>query len=72
MPDWNLLISERIGTLALSPQVRDEIVAELATHLEELYQASRARLSFASITEDAEAVAIERPFRSQVRSPHVR
>ena len=43
MPDWNLLISERIGTLALSPQVRDEIVAELATHLEELYQACRAR-----------------------------
>jgi hypothetical protein len=30
------------------------------------------RLSFASITEDAEAVAIERPFRSQIRSPHVR
>lgn len=42
MPDWNLLISERIGTLALSRQVRDEVVAELATHLEELYQACRA------------------------------
>jgi hypothetical protein len=30
------------------------------------------RLSFASITEDAEALAIERPFRWQVLSPHVR
>jgi hypothetical protein len=43
MPDWNRLISERMGVLALSGEVRDEIVAELATHLEELYQASRAR-----------------------------
>jgi hypothetical protein len=43
MPDWNRLISERMGVLALSGEVRDEVVAELATHLEELYQASRAR-----------------------------
>jgi hypothetical protein len=43
MPDWNRLISERMGTLALSPEVRGEVVAELATHLEELYQACRAR-----------------------------
>src|SRR6476619_1966629 len=43
MPDWNRLISERMGLLALSGEVRDEVVAELAIHLEELYQASRAR-----------------------------
>jgi hypothetical protein len=42
MPDWNRLISERMGTLALPREVRDEVVAELATHLEELYQACRA------------------------------
>jgi hypothetical protein len=42
MPDWNRLISERMGTLTLSREVRDEVVAELATHLEELYQACRA------------------------------
>jgi hypothetical protein len=43
MPDWSRLISERMGVLALSGEVRDEVVAELATHLEELYQACRAR-----------------------------
>ena len=43
MPDWSRLISERMGVLALSGAVRDEVVAELATHLEELYQACRAR-----------------------------
>jgi hypothetical protein len=42
MPDWNRLISERMGTSTLSREVRDEVVAELATHLEELYQACRA------------------------------
>jgi hypothetical protein len=31
-----------MGVLALSGAVRDEVVAELATHLEELYQACRA------------------------------
>jgi hypothetical protein len=41
MPDWNRLISERMGVLALSGEVRDEVVAELATHLEELYQAKQ-------------------------------
>jgi hypothetical protein len=43
MPDWSRLISERMGVLAPSGAVRDEVVAELATHLEELYQACRAR-----------------------------
>ena len=43
MPDWSRLISERMGVLALSGAVRDEVVAELATHLEELHQACRAR-----------------------------
>jgi hypothetical protein len=43
MPDWSRLISERMGVLALSGAVRDEVVAELATHLKELYQACRAR-----------------------------
>ena len=43
MPDWSRLISERMGALGLSGEVRDEVVAELATHLEELYQACQAR-----------------------------
>ena len=43
MPDWNRLIFERMGTSTLSREVRDEVVAELATHLEELYQACRAQ-----------------------------
>jgi post-segregation antitoxin (ccd killing protein) len=43
MPDWKRLISERMGTLALSPETRQEVIAELATHLEDLYQNCRAR-----------------------------
>lgn len=43
MPDWNGLISQRMGKLAMSQEMREEVVAELATHLEELYQACRAR-----------------------------
>ena len=43
MPDWNRLIAERMGTLALSPEMRQEVIAELATHLEDVYQNCRAR-----------------------------
>ena len=43
MPDWNRLISERMGTLALSPEMRQEVIAELATHLEDVYQNCRVR-----------------------------
>ncbi len=43
MPDWNRLIVERMGALTLSPEARHEVVAELATHLEDVYQSCRAR-----------------------------
>jgi hypothetical protein len=43
MPDWNHLICERIGTLALAQEARHEVITELATHLEDLYQDCRAR-----------------------------
>ena len=43
MPDWKRLISERMGTLVLSPEMRQEVIAELATHLEDVYQNCRAR-----------------------------
>jgi len=42
MPDWNRLICERMDTLTLSPGARQEVVAELAAHLEDLYQNCRA------------------------------
>jgi post-segregation antitoxin (ccd killing protein) len=43
MPDWKRLISERIGTLALSREARQGVIAELASHLEDLYQNCRTR-----------------------------
>jgi hypothetical protein len=38
MPDWDALVSERLGTLHLTPQQRGEVVAELACHLEDIYK----------------------------------
>lgn len=38
MPDWNRLVRERLRELKLSPAQRDEIVAELAGHLEDRYE----------------------------------
>jgi len=43
MRDWNRLIRERMGTLALSTEARKEVIAELAAHLEDLYQNCRDR-----------------------------
>ena len=43
MPDWEKLVSERLAQLALGERERHEVVAELAGHLEETYEASRQR-----------------------------
>jgi hypothetical protein len=43
MRDWEVLVSERLGTLHLTPEQRDEVVAELACHLEEVYLEQRAQ-----------------------------
>lgn len=42
MPDWRALVSERLGTLAISPERREEVVAEFACHLEDSYLQFRA------------------------------
>lgn len=42
MPDWQRRVRERLGTLDLPPSQRDEVAAELAGHLEEVYDESRA------------------------------
>jgi len=43
MPDWNILITERLGKFALAQEIGDEVVAELASHLEKLCNESCAR-----------------------------
>ncbi|HXZ28587.1 MAG TPA: hypothetical protein VEG08_11395, partial [Terriglobales bacterium] len=35
MPDWQVLLRARLGPLRLSPQMEDEVVAELAAHFED-------------------------------------
>jgi len=37
MPDWQLLIGQRLAKLALGPGDRLEVIEELAAHLEELF-----------------------------------
>lgn len=39
MRDWQALVEERLAGLALEPEERAEIVSELATHLEEHFEA---------------------------------
>jgi hypothetical protein len=38
MHDWNKLVREHLGDLQLPPAKQDEVVAELAAHLADLYQ----------------------------------
>jgi hypothetical protein len=42
MPDWEALVSARLGPLELEEHLRDEVIVELANHLEELYLERRA------------------------------
>jgi hypothetical protein len=43
MPDWQRLVREKLDCAQLPASQRDEIAAELATHLEELFEEQRAR-----------------------------
>lgn len=43
MPDWEKLVSGRLAQLALDERERQEVVAELAAHLEEIYEAFRQK-----------------------------
>ncbi len=56
MLNWRSLVSQRMGKLGVTPAQQQEIVAELASHLEELYEEQRARGS-------GEFEAIEHVFR---------
>jgi hypothetical protein len=38
MPDWKELVRQRLASLPLSPDCVEEIVTELAAHLEDDYQ----------------------------------
>jgi hypothetical protein len=39
MPDWQELVRQRLSSLALDAEEKDEVQAELAAHLEESYEA---------------------------------
>jgi hypothetical protein len=41
MPDWEALIRERLSGIALEPEERSEVIAELAGHLEESFEQLR-------------------------------
>ncbi len=41
MPDWSDLVRQKLGPLGLGPQRVQEIVAELANHLEDFYEGLR-------------------------------
>jgi hypothetical protein len=42
MPDWQELVRQRLSSLALDAEEKDEVQAELAAHLEESYEVFRA------------------------------
>jgi hypothetical protein len=37
MPDWKRLVDDRLANIQLAPDVREEVVAEIAAHLEECH-----------------------------------
>jgi hypothetical protein len=41
MADWNKVVRERLGLVDLTPAEQKEIIAELAGHLDDLYEQSR-------------------------------
>jgi len=43
MPDWKALVLERLERLGLSPAQEEEIVSELASHLEDCYEECRTQ-----------------------------
>lgn len=43
MPEWKALVRERMGNLGLAPFQEEAIVAELASHLEDVYEEARAQ-----------------------------
>ncbi len=43
MPDWNALVRERLGGLGLDPAQQEQIVTELASHLQDRYEELYAR-----------------------------
>jgi hypothetical protein len=43
MRDWKLLVHERLGLLCTNPQEQEEVVSELACHLEDVYKAKHAK-----------------------------
>jgi hypothetical protein len=43
MPDWKALVLERMESLGLSRALEEEIVSELAGHLEDCYEELRTQ-----------------------------
>jgi hypothetical protein len=43
MPDWKKIVSENMSALNLPSGAREEVIAELALHMEETYESVRAR-----------------------------
>lgn len=43
MPDWNSIVRKKLKTLSLDIEQQEEVVAELAGHVEELFEQFRAR-----------------------------
>jgi hypothetical protein len=42
MRDWEKVIRDRMRCIRLAPQTKDELITELASHLQELYEQCRA------------------------------
>ncbi|HEV2488337.1 MAG TPA: hypothetical protein VGT03_00895 [Candidatus Acidoferrales bacterium] len=55
MPDFEQALKARLGPLELAPQVADEVFAELAEHLEDLY---KSHLAAGIVSEEAELRAL--------------
>lgn len=64
MPDWKALVLERLERLGLSPTQEEEIVSELAGHLEDCYEECRTQ-------EVGKSEAIERTLEQVANWPNL-
>ncbi len=71
MPDWNALLRERLDLSRLAPRQQDEVIAELAAHLEDLYAEYRSQgLSESAAIEHAQSELSSTLARNIQRAKH--
>jgi hypothetical protein len=73
MPDWERIVAERLARSRLTPEIRREVVAEIAAHLEEYYvellKAGRTDAEAATLAQVSDWRALRRRIQRSKEDP---